>query len=243
MTSYHGGKQRIGSKIADTISRISTGISTEENFKIKGYCEPFCGMLGVYRYIPSLFQNKSLKYLAGDTNQDVILMWKRTQKGWKPPTTCTKVEYNSLKDSKRKSALRGYIGHQYSFGGQYFMGYAPDYGKKIDSSFASQNVTAIAKELKKVKFTYGDYTQFNNLSGFIIYCDPPYEGTSQRYKNLDFDIDEFWNWCREMSQDNIVFVSGYFAPRDFEKVFSSSHKLTGDIKSKNKKRTENLYVI
>ena len=33
-------------------------------------CEPFCGMLGVYQHIPSLFDEEglaNLKYLAGDT--------------------------------------------------------------------------------------------------------------------------------------------------------------------------------
>jgi hypothetical protein len=46
MTAYHGGKQRIGKKLAQVIYDESMDISEEEGFQIKGYCEPFSGMLG-----------------------------------------------------------------------------------------------------------------------------------------------------------------------------------------------------
>jgi hypothetical protein len=85
MTCYHGGKQRIGKVIAEEIFSISRGIADDEGFNIQGYCEPFCGMLGVYKHIPRLFGYTDLKYKAGDANADVINMWKAAQKGWKPP--------------------------------------------------------------------------------------------------------------------------------------------------------------
>lgn len=43
MTAYHGGKQRIGKEIATVIADMTQDVT------IKGYCEPFCGMLGVYQ--------------------------------------------------------------------------------------------------------------------------------------------------------------------------------------------------
>ena len=68
MTSYHGGKQKIGRKIAEKISE-----SVVEYLPyIKGYCEPFCGMLGVYRHIPIYLDVK--RYKAGDCNKSLILM-------------------------------------------------------------------------------------------------------------------------------------------------------------------------
>ena len=242
MTSYHGGKQRIGLQISEYIHYIYSIIP---EIKVVGYCEPFAGMLGVYRHIPELFEDDNIQtYLAGDTNESVIKMWTRAQKGWKPPTNTTEKEYNLLKTSS-PSALRGYIGHQYSFGGQFFMGYATKYGKTPDSSRASNNVVAIAKELKQVQFKHGPYTQFSNLKNFIIYCDPPYENSSQRYTQVDgFSSTDFWDWCRKMSKDNIIFVSSYSAPQDFIEVMSSSHKLTGIIHSgADKKRTEKLFLL
>ena len=244
MTSYHGGKQRIGLQIAEYIHYIYSIIPEKNKFSIKGYCEPFVGMGGVYRHIPLLFEDHKLTYLAGDTNDSVIKMWTRVQNGWIPPTHTTEKEYDRLKSS-RPSALKGYIGHQYSFGGQFFMGYATKYGKTPDSSRASQNVVNIGKELNRVKFTLGSYTQFSKLKNFIIYCDPPYENSSQRYTDVDgFSSQDFWNWCRKMSKNNIIFVSSYDAPKDFIEVMSSSHKLTGVIHSgANKKRTEKLYFL
>lgn len=250
MTSYHGGKQRIGRKIAEHIHFISIILEERGYKQIKGYCEPFCGMLGVYRHIPMLFSDHkpNLSYKAGDMNESVIMMWQSAQKGWKPPTTCTEKEYNRLKNSKN-SALRCYIGHQYSFGGQYFNGYAPKYGKTKDSSRASNTIQKISLELSNAEFTIGNYTQFSKLTGFIIYCDPPYEDTVCRYyktkpyETVGFNSEQFWAWCRNMGKNNIIFISSYKAPKDFKLIMSSTHKLTGISPGKNdKKRTENLYV-
>jgi site-specific DNA-adenine methylase len=248
MTSYHGGKQRIGKKLANIIVEESVLIAENEGLKINGYCEPFCGMLGVYQHIPNLYEGlKNLNYVAGDTNNSVVMMWKAAQKGWKPPTKVSEKKFNSLKyDYKTDSALKGYIGHQYSFGGQYFEGYAPKYGKNPDSTRASHNVQKIATNLKSVTFYNKSYTYFSTLKGYVIYCDPPYDQTDSRFfkknKKKSFNSEDFWNWCRKMSKENLVFVSGYKAPNDFEKIFSSTHKLTG-INTTNKKRIEKLFLI
>ncbi len=58
MTVYHGGKQRIGKQLAKVIVQESLDIADDEGWSIKGYCEPFCGMLGVYQHIPELYNEK-----------------------------------------------------------------------------------------------------------------------------------------------------------------------------------------
>jgi site-specific DNA-adenine methylase len=65
------------------------------------------------------------------------------------------------------------------------------------------------------------------VKNYVIYCDPPYENARQEYYNengekLIFNSDKFWEWCRKMSENNIVFVSGYSAPRDFTKIWSKN---------------------
>jgi len=50
MTAYHGGKQKIGKILANVIYDVSTEIEQDKKFVIKGYCEPFSGMLGVSTY-------------------------------------------------------------------------------------------------------------------------------------------------------------------------------------------------
>ena len=243
MTSYHGGKQRIGGHLAKYIHYVCSLLPKE--IELGGYCEPFVGMCGVYRHIPGLFAGRGgMKYLAGDTNESVIEMWREVQGGWRPPVHTTEAEYNSLRESP-PSALRGYIGHQYSFGGQFFMGYSTKYGKNPDSSRARRNVVEIGKCLGDVEFRGGSYKQFSNLKKFIIYCDSPYEKSSQRYRMLDgFVSEEFWDWCREMSRENVVFVSSYEDPEDFMEVLSSSHKLTEIIHSNApRKRVEKLFLL
>jgi site-specific DNA-adenine methylase len=77
MTSYHGGKQKFGKEIAYEIFLNSLDIlEKQNNIEIKGYCEPFCGMMGVYQHIHDIFDNK-IKYKAGDLNESVILLWKK----------------------------------------------------------------------------------------------------------------------------------------------------------------------
>ena len=219
MTSYHGGKQRIGKKIAEIIYDESTAIEEEEDFKIRGYCEPFCGMLGVYQHIPELFKDHKpkLKYKAGDQNKSLILMWKALQKGWKPPDICNKTEFTKLRNTSNPSAKKGFIGHQCSFGGKYFQGYAPRKANNV-----SNKVQDIAHDLYNVSFSNGLYTQFSNLKNYIIYCDPPYYKYNKYYdehnRQLKFDHDVFWEWCRKMAENNIVFVSEYKAPKDFDYI-------------------------
>ena len=121
-------------------------------------------------------------------------------------------------------------------------------GKTKDSTKASNSVHKIATNLRNVSITNGTYTQFSNLKNYIIYCDPPYDNTIKRYykkgDKLQFDHDLFWDWCRYMADENIVFVSGYKAPSDFECIFSSSHKLTGiSPGGNNKKRVEKLFIM
>lgn len=237
MTSFSGGKQKIGKKLAQVIAD-KTRIS---KFDVKGYCEPFCGMLGVFQHIPDHFLG--IEYKAGDINNSIIKMWKAVQEGFVPPTIVTEDEYNRLKDGI-DSAEKGYVGHQYGFGGKFFKGYAPKYGKNINSTRASNNVVRIGKKLKDVKFTYGSYTQFSDLEGYIIYCDIPYGNTDYRYLDK-FNDEDFYEWCRIMSEKNLIFVSEYNMPNDFKEIWNKSSKLTGVSKSEGehipKIRTERLF--
>ncbi len=268
MTSYHGGKQRIGKEIADVIYKfIFENYTNYRNIDlsdyIKGYCEPFCGMLGVYKNFYENYQELQtkqyhLRFLAGDYNESLIMMWKKVQKGWMPPKYCSEEKYNKLKNSHKPSAEKGFIGHQYSYGGQYFKGYRGKYKNKGTYEKAAENVRNIGKLLKKVKFKHGSYTQFTKLKGYIIYCDPPYSDGESYYfdekgNRLTFDHIEFWKWCIKMSGDNIIFVSGYsFPSKQLKKelgfipkvktIFRKKVNLTG-ASPKNRQRIEKLYLL
>lgn len=59
--------------------------------------------------------------------------------------------------------------------------------------------------------TTGDYRALNFERGGIIYCDPPYKTTSERY-GRDFDFAGFYAWCEH--QANPVFISEYTMSED-----------------------------
>ena len=228
MTTYHGGKQRIGKQIAEIIYDESTNIKNEEKFDIKGYCEPFCGMLGVYKHIPDLFlgNKQKLKYKAGDMNKSVILMWQEVQNGWKPPQTCSKKKFDILKYDGKSSAEKGFVGHVCTFRAVYFDSFHQHSKSKVINNV--NNVISIGEKIKPVSFSVGSYTQYSNLKNYIIYCDPPYQNVNQRYyegigytNKLVFDSKIFWEWCRMMSENNIVFVSEYKTPPDFDIIYSN----------------------
>jgi hypothetical protein len=184
-------------------------------------------MLGVYQYAPALFENQgltNLTYKAGDTNGSVVKMWKAAQNGWKPPTTCSQNEYERLHKKTKSDASKGFIGHQFSFGGKYFQGYSG----RMKGTEASKRVSNISKELYDVKFTPGSYEQFSRLKGYVIYCDPPYARYNKYYDEerheLKFDTRKFLDWCKRMNEHNIVFVSEYRVPsKDFTQIYRQKH--------------------
>ena len=68
----------------------------------------------------------------------------------------------------------------------------------------------------------------------------------QDLKRKNFDYEEFYDWCKYMGQHNIVLVSEYWMPDDFECIwsketlanFDSNRKVNDD---KNK-RVEKLFI-
>jgi DNA adenine methylase len=95
------------------------------------------------------------------------------------------------------------------------------------------------------------------LSGWIIYCDPPYGDSSNSGFNSDdesddekngkdeasesFDSTKFWKWARRTSVHNLVFVSEYTAPKDFISVHDRNIKATNKV-GYDKSRCEHLYI-
>ena len=59
--------------------------------------------------------------------------------------------------------------------------------------------------------TTGDYREMEFSAPGIIYCDPPYKITEERY-GREFDFNGFYSWC--LHQANPVFISEYTMPED-----------------------------
>ena len=77
------------------------------------------------------------------------------------------------------------------------------------------------QQLDELKATNKSYHTFSEVSGAILYLDPPYEGSYQESYINSFDSQEFYNWAFEMSKSNIVIISSYsISDERFEVVYS-----------------------
>mgnify|MGYP000519850743 CR=1 FL=1 len=77
------------------------------------------------------------------------------------------------------------------------------------------------QQLDKVKSTNKSYHDFSEVSGAILYLDPPYEGSSQKGYINSFDSQEFYDWSFAMAKNNIVIISSYsISDERFEAVYS-----------------------
>ena len=77
------------------------------------------------------------------------------------------------------------------------------------------------QQLDEVKATNKSYHTFSDVSGSVLYLDPPYEGSYQESYINSFDSQEFYNWSFEMAKTNIVIISSYsISDERFEAVYS-----------------------
>lgn len=77
------------------------------------------------------------------------------------------------------------------------------------------------QQLDEVKATNKSYHDFSEVSGAILYLDPPYEGRHQKGYINSFDSQEFYDWAFEIAKTNIVIISSYsISDERFEGVYS-----------------------
>ena len=77
------------------------------------------------------------------------------------------------------------------------------------------------QKLNKIKATNKSYHTFSDVSGAVLYLDPPYEGSYQKSYINSFDSQEFYDWAFEIAKTNIVIISSYsISDERFEVVYS-----------------------
>lgn len=88
------------------------------------------------------------------------------------------------------------------------------------------NMKKQAPNLKGIEFKCQNYWELSDVRGAVIYLDPPYQGTKiYGYANQPkMDYEHFWNWVRELSKENFVFISEQNAPEDFEVIWQKETK-------------------
>ena len=149
--------------------------------------------------------------------------------------------YRELEIKKQLNGLTGVVGFTCSFGSKWFGGYARNSDGRNYIKVAKNNALAQSPNLKDCLFINSSYQLLDIPKNSIIYCDPPYEGTT-KYKD-GFNHSEFWEWVRTKSlEGHSVFVSEYDAPDDFICVWQKT-LTTGLSTSESIKAVEKLFIF
>ena len=169
------------------------------------------------------------------------------------PQVITESEYNSAKELRPLAGLVGFIGFAMSFGGKWFGGYRRDVAgskgcidnMRTQTRRSRDSAIKQSKLIQGVDFVFSSYSELVIPPNSIIYCDPPYEGTTG-YKDK-FNHSEFWQWCRDkVKEGHTIFVSEYNAPDDFECIWEQEVKSSlsaNGVSGGSKKSIEKLFTI
>lgn len=240
---YQGSKNKIAKYIVPIIQKYIN----DSNITV--YIEPFCGGVNIIDKI------KCKTRIASDYNEDLIALLKYVQKDNElsiAPGECTFEHYSDVRKNRKQGTNKyskeytALIGYCASYGGRYFDG---GYGRDSKGGCSIynerlKNLKEQAPNLKDIHFfcrDYKDYLSFD-IKNALFYLNPPYKGTKQ-YSKQNINYDEFYDFCRNLSKNNIVIISEYNMPDDFEciwekerKVLQKSNRIIGD------KAVEKLFI-
>jgi DNA adenine methylase len=227
---YMGSKNRIAKHILP--------IMLAERKPDQWWVEPFVGG-------GNMIDKVGGKRLGADCNKNtieaLITIRDSLQQIPKNNKAFTEEDYKRLRE--KDCGFNSYAGYAFSYGGKWMGGWRRDIKGERDYVLeAYNNAVKQSPRLQDVILVCCSYDELHIPSNSLIYCDPPYSGTT-KYSN-DFNHESFWQWCRDKANEgHKVFVSEYNAPEDFtciwkKEIVSSLTKNTG-----SKKGVEKLFTI
>lgn len=231
---YMGSKNRIAKHILP--------IMLKDRKEGQYWVEPFVGGANA---IDKVDGNR----IGADSNNSLINALKLIRDAPESiPEIITEDDYARAKHIDDDVLIKGFIGFAMSFGGKWFGGYRRDKAgtkgcidnMRTQTRRSRDSAIKQSSNIQGVKFEASNYQRLQIPPNSIIYCDPPYEGTTG-YKDK-FNHSEFWDWCREKHKEgHAVFVSEYNAPEDFECIWQQELNVTVAKNGKQKKAVEKLF--
>lgn len=234
---YMGSKNRIAKHILPIM------LAEAEKNNITTWVEPFVGGGGMIDKVPDTFRR-----IGADLNPHTIAAMLAIRDFPDAlPDTVTEEEYKILKGTP-PSPITSWIRFVCSFCAKLDNGYAREAGSD-DSTFCGygkRNALKQSPKIQDVEFICCSYLDLTDkITNSIIYNDSPYQGTTG-YKTGQFNHEEFFDWCRLMkSKGNVVFVSEYNTPDDFELVWQGEIKtnFSSTRKSATHNAVEKLFKV
>lgn len=211
--NYQGGKALVVKHFEFVINAHSSTGAT--------YWEPFLGGGSVAARVAPRFARSVLS----DSMPDLIDMWKALIQGWNPPETLTEEEYRNLRHAA-SSPLRTFAGFNLSYGGKWWGGYARPHVKQRDRVGAPRrSCISKAAAFSQSEIHCMDYSQITPKRGDVVYCDPPYAGTTAYDAVAEFDHDTFWGHAKRWADGGVhVYVSEFTAPAGWASVWTRTHR-------------------
>jgi DNA adenine methylase len=207
-----GSKNRIAKHILPIM------LKEAEKHSITQWVEPFVGGANMIDKVPNTFNR-----IGADLNQHTIeaLIAIRDLVD-ELPDGVSETEYKAMKGLPPEP-ISSWVRIACSYGGIFESKLAAD--KTSNRDYAKEAVRNAKKQsplLKGVRLINGSYSDLGFDKPSLIYCDPPYQGTTG-YKTGSFNHEAFFEWCVQKKQEgHVVFVSEYNAP--FECVWEGEIK-------------------
>lgn len=232
---YLGGKSRVAKQLAAAILADTPLRGT--------YREPFIGGAAVFEQMAPHFQRS----IGGDVSLDLILLWRDLMAGtFTPPATLSEAEYHRQRDLP-PSAMRAFAGFGCSFAGKWFAGYGTGLDPHNDGIDLPNQVARGLKRTQEklagldLTFVREGYETVKPRPGDVIYCDPPYSGTTG-YR-VEFDNKRFWLKMQQWSDLGAhVYVSELSAPRKWDTIWEKSVVTQTAMPGKRAAQVERLFT-
>ena len=178
------------------------------------YVEPFVGGANLIDKVQHPYK------IGADCNRYLIALLQYVQAGGQLPEEITKEEHQKVKEQMDSYPdwYVGFVGFICSYSGRFMAGYVRNNVLKKSGKvehYQKEHINNLLKQnLSDTTFIYSDYRSLDIPDNSVIYCDPPYSGTTG-YKDA-FDSEAFWDWCRQMkAKGHQIYISEYNAPSDF----------------------------
>lgn len=236
---YQGSKARIAKYIAPIIQKAINDSHANT------FIDAFVGGANLIQHI------KCENRIGYDLNPYLIAILNNLDKIPSIEVPISKELYDTCRAEWRSAQLThpdwyiGAVGYITSFGGRFYDGgYCkdeyPSAPGRHEHSGRKNNILKQAPSLEGCQFEVKDFFSLKP-KGAVIYCDPPYNGTKP-YPYDHYTKDMFWNKVKELSKDNIVFVSELDASEDFECLWSKPIRNTVGADN-TRMQTEKLFAI
>lgn len=222
---YLGSKAQIADWLIPILNKIIL------DYNITEYFEPFVGGANVIDKIKcerrvGNDKNKPLIALLETARDNFDIIPKDGNKEW---FDLARAIYTGKSTEKMDDYLIGAIGWLAGYSGKGLVGsYANDSGTRHYYTERYNNLKAQAPNLQGIEFICNDYQKLEIPDNSLIYCDPPYQGTTgYGYAwERSFDYDIYWDWIREKSKNCYVICSEEAFPSDFIIIAMQNKKRT-----------------